>query len=104
MGDQKTRELRSPPADKAHSYERDCRDAYAENNKSKRKAIPLFKAASNRQGRHLAKVVVARTAGDDGAGEDRRLAAADRKALRPVKRKTPDRPLGAVLARRKRDG
>ncbi len=70
MGDQKTREERSPQVDKTLSYERDCRDGYGENNKSKRKAILKFKAASNRQGRHFAKVVVDRMTGDENADEE----------------------------------
>lgn len=102
MGDQKSREGRSPQVDKALSYERDCRDAYGENNKSKRKAIPKFKAASNREGRHLSKVVVDRMTGDENTDEEAGLLVADRKSLRPSKTKTPDMPLGELLVRRNR--
>ncbi|WP_442578368.1 hypothetical protein ACSBOB_22920 [Mesorhizobium sp. ASY16-5R] len=100
MGDQKTRETRLPQADKGLSYERDCRDAYGENNKSKRKAIPKFKAASNREGRHLSKVVVDRMTGDENVDEEAGLLASDRKSLQPSKTKSPDIPLGKMLVRR----
>jgi hypothetical protein len=100
MGDQETREARSPQADKALSYERDCRDGYGENNKSKRKAIPKFKAASNREGRHLSKVIVDRMTGDENSDEEAGLLGADRKSLQPWKTKSPDMPLGEMLVRR----
>jgi hypothetical protein len=101
MGDDAIRQSRSPQRDKQHSYDHDCRDAYGENNKSKRKAIPKFKAASNRQGRHLAKAVVGGMTGDDSVDEEMKLLEADQKALRPSKVKSPDMPLGKLMARRK---
>lgn len=102
MGDQKTRESRSPPKDKLLSYERDGRDAYGENNKSKRKAIPRFKAQSNRQGRHGSNIVVAQMSGDETVDEEADLLEADRKARRPAKRKIPDMALGDHLKRKKK--
>ncbi|ACM35816.1 hypothetical protein Avi_1146 [Allorhizobium ampelinum S4] len=93
MGDQQTRETRSPPDDKKHSLERDCRDCYGENNKSKRKAIPLFKARSNRRGRHAAKVAIVSLLDDDSVDEMNKLAIAEHFALHPQKRKSSDRPL-----------
>jgi hypothetical protein len=100
MSDQKTRETRSPLRDKQLSYERDGRDAYGENNKSKRKAIPLFKAQSNRQGRHGSRIAVSKMTGDHTVDEEAALLEADRKALRPSKRKSPDLPLGEYLLRK----
>ncbi|PBB24631.1 MULTISPECIES: hypothetical protein [unclassified Mesorhizobium] len=100
MGDQKGREQRSPPADKELSYERDGRDAYGENNKSKRKAIPLFKARSNRQGRHGAKIAVAGMTGELRDADEAKLQAADFKASTPWKTKSPDIPLGDYLKRK----
>ena len=73
MGDQKARLQRSPPIEKQRSYELDGRDGYGENNKSKRKAIPLFKAKSNRQGRHGAKIAVAGMTGDERDADEARL-------------------------------
>jgi len=100
MGDQKTRERRSPPRAKQYSLDRDCRDDYGENNKSKRKNIPLFKAQSNRRGRHAAKVAVKMMADDENQASDRLLLNADQKALRPVKTKWPDVPLRQMLTKR----
>ncbi|OLP51920.1 hypothetical protein BJF91_23700 [Allorhizobium taibaishanense] len=93
MGNQKARETRSPPEDKKHSLERDCRDGYGENNKSKRKAIPLFKAQSNRRGRHAAKVAIVSLVDDDSVDEMNKLAIAEHLALHPQKRKSSDLPL-----------
>jgi hypothetical protein len=99
MSDQKTRENRSPPRDKQLSLDRDGRNGYGENSKSSRKNIPLFKAQSNRRGRHAAKVAI--NAMDDGGSieSDRRLALADKKALRPAKTKIADIPLREKLKR-----
>ncbi|QKD02964.1 hypothetical protein [Mesorhizobium loti] len=102
MGDQKAREQRSPPADKELSYERDGRDGYGENNKSKRKAIPLFKARSNRQGRHGAKIAIADMTGEERDVDDAKLRAADFKASTPWKTKSPDIPLGDYLKRKRK--
>ncbi|TRC72772.1 hypothetical protein FJV83_34565 [Mesorhizobium sp. WSM4307] len=102
MGDQKGRGQRSPPADKELSYERDGRDAYGENNKSKRKAIPLFKARSNRQGRHGAKIAVAGMTGELRDADEAKLQAADFKASTPWKTKSPDIPLGDYLKRKRK--
>lgn len=100
MSDPKTREKRSPPKDKKLSYERDGRDAYGENNKSKRKAIPLFKAQSNRQGRHGSRIAVAQMSGDEDVDEEKSLLEVDRKFLRPAKTKVPDLPLSEHLKRK----
>jgi hypothetical protein len=100
LSDQKTREERSPSRDKQLSLEKDGRNDYGENSKSSRKNIPLFKAQSNRRGRHGAKVAVNIMIDDEAVDAERRLLLADQKALRPVKKKSPDRPLGEVLARK----
>ncbi len=103
MGDQKARESRSPARDKAASLKLDCRDDYGENNKSRRKTIPLFKAQSNRRARHAAKIAVEQTIESSGDVTDARLANADSMALHPFKTKHSDRPLGECLElRRKR--
>lgn len=101
MGDQKTRETRSPSRDKALSLERDCRDDYGENNKSRRKSIPLFKAQSNRRARHAAKVAIDLVDDIQADSFDASLADADKKALHPFKTKHSDRPLGECLELRK---
>ncbi|TCR93379.1 hypothetical protein [Rhizobium sp. BK376] len=99
MSDQKTRESRSPPRDKLLSLDRDGRNDYGENSKSSRKNIPLFKAQSNRRGRHAAKVAANAMGDEDAIESDRRLSLADQKALRPAKTKAPDVPLREVLKR-----
>ncbi|RWC84937.1 MAG: hypothetical protein E5V58_17765 [Mesorhizobium sp.] len=83
------------------SYERDRRDGYGENNKAKRKAIPLFKARSNRQARHGAKVVVSAVIGEEHEVDMVKLQAADLKASNPWKTKTPDIPLRDHLKRKR---
>jgi hypothetical protein len=102
MSDEKTRQTRSPPRDKQLSLERDGRNSYGENSKSSRKNIPLFKAQSNRRGRHGAEIAVNVLIDDDAVEAERRLLLADQKALKPAKRKSPDLPLGEVLARKHR--
>lgn len=93
MSDKQTRETRSPPKNKQNSLERDCRDAYGENNKSRRKAIPLFKAQSNRRGRHLAKVAVNGLTDDEAVEAICQLSSADLKSRHPFKTKAADIPL-----------
>lgn len=102
MSDQKTRERRSPPGDKQLSLERDGRNDYGENSKSSRKNIPLFKAQSNRRGRHGARVAVNAMIDDEAVEAERMLLLADQKALKPAKRKSPDSPLGEMLARKEK--
>ncbi|MDO6962827.1 hypothetical protein [Rhizobium alvei] len=102
MSDPKTRERRSPPGDKQLSLERDCRNGYGENSKASRKNIPLFKAQSNRRGRHGARIAVNAMLDDDALQAERMLLLADHKALKPAKRKDPDRPLGETLARKEK--
>lgn len=97
MGDQKAREKRSPPKDKELSLDHDRRNGYGENSKASRKSIPLFKAQSNRRGRHAAKVAVNAMADDEAIQAERRLLLADEKALRPIKTKSPDKPLRDIL-------
>jgi hypothetical protein len=97
MGDEVVRLRRSPPDSKRLSYERDCVNVYRENDKSSRKSIRRFNAASNRVGRHGAKVAVSRFGTDDAERADVALAEAERLALKPSKTKRPDQPLGIKL-------
>ncbi|MHC1551006.1 hypothetical protein [Phyllobacterium sp. K27] len=100
MSNTKTRIDRSPPEDKRLSLEKDCRDSYGENNKAKRKAIPRFKAASNRVGRHTSKSLIAKATIDIELVDEAALHKATLKATRPTKTKVNDRPLKDVLARK----
>jgi len=97
MGDEMDRLRRPPPEKKRLSYERDCVNTYGENDKSSRKAIRRFKAASNRTGRHSAKIAVSRFETGDEEGADVALAEAEHLALKPRKTKVPDVPLGIRL-------
>ena len=97
MGDEVVRLRRSPLDSKRLSYERDCVNVYRENDKFSRKSIRRFKAASNRAGRHGAKVAVSRFGTDDAERADVALAEAERLALKPSKTKRPDQPLGIKL-------
>src|SRR5262249_37663744 len=92
--------VRSPSEKKRLSYERDGRNTRAES-KSSRKAIPNFKARSNRAMRHG----VAQTLKVIGSALDEEIDRADVglanetfKGLNPVKTKDADEPLGAILA------
>lgn len=58
LGNVMQKRRRTPQEKKIKSYQHDCRDAYRENNKSRRKAIPLRKALQNRAFRRAAKVQV----------------------------------------------
>ncbi|MBO0140591.1 hypothetical protein JZX87_05340 [Agrobacterium sp. Ap1] len=101
MSDQKTRERRSPPRDKQLSLEKDGRNDSGENSKSSRKNIPLFKAQSNRRGRHGARIAINTIAADgDTVQAERQLLFADHKALQPSKTKSPDTPLGETLQKK----
>ena len=100
MGKDRTR--RGPTEDKAISYAHDRRNTYGENSKSSRKAIPKFKAASNREARRKVEQALADVSDPEAA--DVKVRSLD---LRPHKTKAPDEPLGVVLARkgrRKADG
>ncbi len=96
------RAVRSPPDKKRLSLARDCRNAYGENAKASRKAIPRFKAASNRRFRRRAAATLNLVASGAALDAAERLDAAARGLgrFRPGKVKVPDRPLGAHLARK----
>ena len=90
-----------PPAEKKRlSYERDGRNTYGENSKASRKAIPRFKAASNRTMRHNTKQIVA--AVGRVSKMDSRLADETFRGLHPIKSKVKDTPLGEVVVRKKK--
>ena len=61
---------KSPQEKKAHSYAKDRRNAYGENSKASRKAIPLRKAGNNRDDRRKINQAFARLAELDEADAD----------------------------------
>ena len=92
--------MKTPQQKKSLSYAKDRRNTFGENSKASRKGIPLAKARANRAERHaqdhlLATAVVS-------AGEDEMTAVETGvKATKPRQwRKSPDKPLGQVLAQR----
>ncbi len=88
---------KTPGAKKAVSLRRDRRNAYGENAKASRKAIPRRKALSQRSARRAAAVAIHGLAQESSAHveepSDRRLADARAKVRRGF-RKSPDPPLG----------
>lgn len=86
--------------------ERDRVNSYGENDKASRKAIPQFKARSNREARReenqLLDEARARRLTDDEASTDfaTALAENDFDRAHPRKRKIPDQPLGHALAQK----
>ena len=97
---QPQRRRRTPEAEKHLSYERDCVNDYGENDKASRKAIPRFKAESNRKKRRHAKQVLPLIT-DSELPESVDASLADSENALPRKTKGRDVPLGSVLAERK---
>src|SRR5258708_3905631 len=101
MVEKPTRHRRTPGEAKRISYERDRRNDYGENSKASRKAIPKFKAASNRGMRHRVKQEIENaTPTDELSLESTQAKVSDEtfRGLNPYKRKFPDLPLGLKLA------
>lgn len=88
----------SPQEAKRLSLAHDRRNSYGENDKASRKAIPRFKAASNRSGRHGVKQALTGAHGAFGEADETRLVKAARKSSHPEKTKGADEPLGKVIA------
>ena len=91
---------RSPQDDKRLSYDKDRRNAYGENDKGSRKAIPLHKRKVNSANRHHDHQILLGATGirQDDAAED----AADDKLhgrRRKTWRKHPDETLRRVVTR-----
>lgn len=94
---------RSPQENKRLSYERDCINQYGENDKSSRKAIRRFKAASNRLSRRGVNRALQglEQAPEEGVHENA-LLEAEHLALRPRKVKEPDTPLKDIVPYKER--
>ena len=92
---------RSPKEKKALSYARDRRNAYGENDKSSRKAIPLRKRKVNRANRHAARQQLGES-GDRVVPEHAERIEERVQGTKPKTwRKWPDEPLGQVLERKR---
>jgi len=89
---------RSPQENKRLSYERDCINRYGENDKSSRKAIRRFKAASNRVSRRgVNQTLQGLEQAPEEAAHETALLEAEHLALRPRKVKRPDTRLKDVV-------
>lgn len=88
---------RSPQEKKALSYARDCRNAYGENDKSSRKAIPLRKRLVNKANRHAAQQRLGDAAGVVDLDRAERAEERLRGSRPKTWRKQPDLPLGQFL-------
>jgi len=78
----------SPQEKKAHSYAKDRRNTYGENDKSSRKNIPLAKARGHRAARRQDKILLAHSPLSDDVVQVRR---------KPEWKKSPDNALGQYL-------
>lgn len=87
-GDEEKNLRLSPQEKKRLSYEHDCRNAFGENDKASRKAIPLRKKIANRKVRHADKMAISSAEDWDILGPGRQ---------KPDWRKSPDVPLAADL-------
>lgn len=96
------RRKKTPQEKKQLSLRKDRRNAYGENDKASRKAVPLRKAKVNRANRHSDNITLS---GALGAPDEDLDEAAEQRLLgrrRKVWRKWPDEPLGQQI--RKREG
>ncbi|MGW4110246.1 hypothetical protein ACWEFJ_05165 [Actinosynnema sp. NPDC004786] len=93
---------RSPQEKKRLSYAKDRRNTYGENDKGSRRGIPLNRRLDLRADRRRAEQALRGALGpaDEAAADRAEQAARDRRPARF--RKTPDTPLGEVVARRLR--
>ena len=92
--------MTSPQEKKRLSYAKDRRNTYGENSKASRKGIPLAKARANRAERHAQDNLLSSAVAVDGAEALAEVELTVR-SVEPRKwRKSPDKPLGQVLARR----
>ena len=89
---------KSPQEKKRLSLLKDRRNTYGENSKASRKAIPRHKKAQRRAVRRIQKQVLGSTRRISDADEELSVRLASHETW--VWRKTPDTPLGEVLAKK----
>lgn len=92
--------MKTPQEKKSLSYQKDRRNTYGENSKASRKNIPLSKALAIGAERHSQDHILLETL---KANDEEQLALIEN-SVRSIKprqwRKSADKPLGEVLARR----
>ncbi len=94
------RRKNTPQEKKRLSLQKDRRNAYGENDKASRKAIPLRKAKVNRSNRRSDTVALSGALGAPDEELDNATEQKLRGRRRKVWRKWPDEPLGKKLAER----
>jgi hypothetical protein len=95
-----SKNLKTPQDKKRLSYERDRRNTYGENSKSSRKNIPRSKARAKRSDRHQQDQALH---GAVTAATEEQMLEAESSAQETKRTwwaKTPDTPLGEVVARK----
>ena len=92
--------MKTPQEKKRLSLAKDRRNTFGENSKASRKGIPLAKARANRSERHTQDRLLAQATA--GNSEEQLVAAEVQvRSSKPRQwRKSPDEPLGVVLAKR----
>lgn len=92
--------MKTPQEKKRLSYANDGRNTFGENSKASRKGIPLTKARANRSERHAQDKLLSEAL---KVGEVDQLSVVENnvRSTKPRQwRKSADKPLGEVLARR----
>ena len=92
---------RSPQEKKALSYARDRRNAFGQNDKASRKAIPLRKRLVNRANRHAARQQLSEAAGPVASERAERVEERVQGTKPKTWRKWPDQPLGQILEQKR---
>ncbi|MFO1251395.1 MAG: hypothetical protein U1E77_09750 [Inhella sp.] len=90
----------TPQQKKRLSYKKDRRNTFGENSKASRKGIPLAKARSIRSERHAQDYALAQASHTADPDQLDNIENAVRSTDPRDWRKSPDKPLGQVLARR----
>jgi len=93
--------MTTPQEKKRLSYAKDRRNTYGENSKASRKGIPLSKAKSIRADRHAQDNLLGAATTADGPDEFADVELQVRTVGPRQWKKSPDKPLGEVLARRR---
>lgn len=92
--------MKTPQQKKSLSYAKDRRNTFGENSKASRKGIPLAKARANRAERHAQDRLLSAAVVSNG-DEQLTTVETDVKSTKPRQwQKSPDTPLGEVLAKR----
>jgi hypothetical protein len=92
--------MKTPQEKKRLSYSKDRRNTYGENSKASRKGIPLSKALDIRSERHLQNQLLTAALSFQDQDKLAHIEVQVRGTKPRQWRKSPDEPLGAVLAQK----